>query len=73
MITEKAVRAWLTDHIAKKYVTKKAAAVHWGVSQSFVSQVVGGTKRPPLYMLAELNLREVRAYVRENDVKELAE
>ena len=45
-ITEDEFLAELRAHVARKYVTRSAAAEAWGLSKAYACAVVAGTKPP---------------------------
>jgi hypothetical protein len=45
-VTEEEFLAELRAHVARKYVTRTAAAEAWGVSKAYASYVVTGAKPP---------------------------
>lgn len=47
---------FLRAHVASKYETQAEAARRWGVSPTFVSMVLSGTKHPTAAILADAGL-----------------
>lgn len=54
MIDEQEFLADLRAHIARKYVTRKIAAMHWGMSDSYLSLVVNGSRPPSQKILKDM-------------------
>jgi predicted XRE-type DNA-binding protein len=59
----------LRMHIAKKHRRQAAAARAWGVSESFVSQVLSGKKLPTDAMLADAGYKQVQTEVKYIKIK----
>lgn len=59
----------LRVHIAKKHRRQAAAARAWGVSESYVSQVLSGNRAPTDVMLKESGFELVPAEVKYKRVK----
>lgn len=62
--------AELRVHIARKYKTQKTAAQAWGVSDAFVSAVLGGQKKPSSVMLEDAGFERISEGVKYKRVKE---
>lgn len=58
MSTEYEVRSRLEWHVGNTYGSHTAAAKAWGVSDSFVSNVLRGRKPPTNAMLAEIGMQK---------------
>ena len=61
-MTQDEVRQRLWMHIKTKHKTGKAAARHWGISESMVSSVLNGRKAPTAAMLEEIGLVRLTVY-----------
>jgi hypothetical protein len=59
-ITEEEFLAELRAHVAKKYVTRSAAAEAWGLSRSYASAVVAGTKPPSQQILDDIGYERTK-------------
>lgn len=60
----------LRMHIARKHKRQVAAAKAWGVSQSYLSQILKGEKAPTDTMLKETGFKRVQPEVKYVRVKE---
>ena len=54
----------LEKHIRKTHITNTAAAEHWGVYPSMVSDVLNGKKSIPKYMLDDIGWERIPQVIR---------
>lgn len=72
-LTHERMREEIFKFIIQKHGSQKAAAEHWGVSPSFVSQVVTGGKFPNAAMLRDIGLIPITLFERVISGKDIAQ
>lgn len=61
MIKEDVFLGELRAHIARDYITNKAAAAYWDVSHSYVCAVTRGERPVPAWMAEKIGYKSVKS------------
>ena len=61
MTTEQMISA-LKRHIDREFGTQKSAADYWGISESYLSEVLSGKKRPNAQILDDVGIEHLDKY-----------